>query len=82
MGGIEELNTLVMKDLCPYTAGGDDIKDIRVGSFEQRHYEQEDKSLNAALWDIYPVAAPLVDLDADLSMTTDIRQPKSHLLDQ
>ncbi|WOO85112.1 uncharacterized protein LOC62_06G008609 [Vanrija pseudolonga] len=82
MGGIEELNNLVMKDFCPYTAGGDSIKNIRVGSFEQRHYEQDDKSLNTALWDMYPVDAPLVDLDPELSMTTDVRQPKYHLLDQ
>ncbi|KAL1407267.1 hypothetical protein Q8F55_006685 [Vanrija albida] len=83
MGRFEELDTLVMKDLVPYTAGGDTIKDIRVGSFEQRHYQQDDKSLNAALWSIYPVDEHLIHLDSDIDTGTKvIRQPSMRLVEQ
>lgn len=38
-----------------FTLGGDRLEDVRIAPLGPEHYEQRDKSLNEAIWSLYPV---------------------------
>lgn len=42
--------------ITPYTAGSEHV--LPIADFTDAHYDQQDVSLNQALWGLWPVAPP------------------------